>query len=115
MTPAQVNYLKYTFPNISEPFLSDVPSGWFDLLVDTLNTFNQISNTSYNISIKEKFGNLRIYCSSNDTIIQYCSSLAEIIGASICQYCGSKGAPCSTARGLKTVCDKCYLILEKNI
>lgn len=57
------------------------------------------------VQVKEKFGQLRIYCNYSDEVVNACINFAEHISASICEDCGNPGK----IRGANWLACRCNL------
>jgi len=89
--------------------------GWYDLIRDLSNDIEKIlveNDIAYMhlVQVKEKYGTLRIYMSTETEEISELIEAAEERSYSTCELCGFPG----TIRGisthwLQTQCDKCYL------
>ncbi|MEE9103375.1 MbcA/ParS/Xre antitoxin family protein [Pseudomonas nitroreducens] len=69
--------------------------GWADLiegLLRLLKRYSEVSQQEIRISqAKEKFGQLRIYSSGGDEIVDLAIDLVEVISGGICECCGQQG------------------------
>ena len=64
-------------------------------------------NTGFTVDqVKEKFGTLRFYCSTNDRISQYVR-FAETLSALTCEECGKPGRLGQRGGWYRTTCKKC--------
>ena len=112
----KLNELPKKYPKLfnNKPFYFECGDGWYDLL-DTLcahiEHHIEWKNKNMNIQInqiKEKFGELRFYCSGIDgdlyPVIDYASSLSR----KICEICGNRGKLRNEHGWRYTACDEHY-------
>lgn len=110
MTEDKSIALKGKFPRFFENgFRFDCDDGWFSLIESTLLLLNQHAaigpNESFKIKqIKEKFGRLRIYTSTNDDYIYGVINTVEHLSLKYCEVCGSVGELRSGNKRVRTLC-----------
>ena len=60
------------------------------------------------VQVKEKFGTLRIYHTSDDPYVEGLVSMAESVSSTTCEHCGNRGTT-STKGWYQTLCDPCKI------
>lgn len=91
-----------------------VNSGWVLLVKNLCENIMQIDDTVEIIQVKQKFGNLRFYCSNNNSQkIVDLIRLAEMTSSGICEICGDfdRVSTEGTSPYIQSLCAKC----RKNI
>lgn len=99
----------------------EVGDGWYwllDTLMETIHSYCKNNNKSYPniLQIKEKFGGLRFYCSSDSDSDNYSNRLidgmvwlAEHQSYHICETCGTtENVGRTTTRWITTICEDCF-------
>ncbi len=88
--------------------------GWYDLIDNLCHAVSTHFPNVRVLQIKEKFGGLRFYTSSDDsnpTLLRELLAKAENASFDICEICGQPGKTCNyTPSYIRTVCAEC---LEK--
>lgn len=85
-----------------------VGKGWRDLLTDCLQQMHAADPTFKIYQIKEKFGGLRLYWSTDatpDTDLEDFVKEAELESYQTCEECGAPGSPGGTS-WIKTLCEE---------
>jgi len=86
-------------------------SGWYDLLISTIETLISMGWTKNIYQAKEKFGKLRIYIDINEPNYNNLTDVlanVEIKSSVICEFCGSHSAHMRKQRHwIRTLCDEC--------
>jgi len=91
--------------------------GWTDLISIMLRQLkaSEPYEDFYITCIKEKYGFLNIYTTGCDIAQEWIIRFAENMSVYICEYCGNKGKLRDTTGWVKTRCDSCELIRQKEI
>jgi len=88
----------------------ETADGWFDLIYQACQEIKKVlkeDDTFVFDQIKEKFGGLRLYCSTtNDEAYKIADSYEEK-SYKVCEYCGSQDDVESKGLWIKTLCKKC--------
>jgi hypothetical protein len=92
----------------------DCDAGWYAILVDLDAKLSRLDPDYTVLQIKEKFGTLRFYCTTqaadNDARVRFDELVhrAERESAATCERCGRPGVLSSTRGGwYKTLCGRC--------
>ena len=131
------NYLVEKYPKIFINRYADMKStamiwgfdhndGWFwilDQLCDSIQSYIDMNNKWNTIKIpqvvadqvKEKFGTLNFYYQGGNDQIDGMVSLAEIMSANTCEFCGSTENVGRTNGWIYTICKDCYDHSEERI
>lgn len=107
-----VHRLEEKYSEILGPNLYfEVNDGWYELIKNLLHTINcyvargPLDGQFKIVTIKEKFGGLRVYSDHADEFIEGAIALAECLSNNICEVCGSPGQNLSKGGWLKTRCE----------
>ena len=92
----------------------DCGDGWYNLIYELFEKIESMYKTK-NISldkftvvqIKEKYGELRVYTTTNLQEVHRLIDKYERLSSSICEECGGKGVLHSKHGYLKTLCGEC--------
>ena len=85
--------------------------GWYQLIdnlfhILTSHAVNaQLADDFKVVTVKEKFGGLRVYCYNGDDFVSGAIAMAERISYNICDMCGAPGEVRVKSSWLKTRCD----------
>ena len=96
-----------------EGFLFECGPGWFNLIKDLSLKIEKIiqenddKSEMFAVQVKEKYGTLRFYMSSETERIIELIQEAETASSQICEVCGEVGK-IRGVRWFEVRCDKCY-------
>lgn len=101
------------------PFGFECGDGWFTLIDELCSVIDWILECHEEIKgfivlqVKEKFGTLRVYVSTEPDAIHGAIMLAEAMSSKICEQCGNPGK--TAGKGwIRTECDTCRDVREKS-
>jgi hypothetical protein len=89
----------------------EVNDGWYELIKNLLHVLNHhVAQTSLDgrfkiVTIKEKFGALRVYYDIGDDFIDGAIAMAECLSNNVCDVCGAPGRNQVKNNWLRTRCN----------
>lgn len=107
---------RQNYPRLfSDPELREIRcyAGWEDLLnalCHTLQTYLDASpqNPLVIVAVKEKWGELRVYCKGSDAFCRGAINMAAQMSLTVCEVCGQRGS----LVGEQWVCVRCPQHIE---
>lgn len=106
-----VNRLEEKYSEILGPNLYfEINDGWYELIKNLLHILNHhVAHATLEgefrvVTIKEKFGGLRVYYDNGDDFIDGAVTMAECLSNNVCDVCGAPGQNHSKGGWLKTRC-----------
>ena len=107
----KLNALSDKYPNLFPECkygIVYIGAGWLSILEQMSEELSQFPDVSY-IQVKEKFGQLRVYCSYTSTTpleIRPIIDKYELMARTTCETCGAEGSIKSKGGWLKCSCEK---------
>ena len=103
-----INTLIDKYPKLldSLDFGVECGDGWFDLIDTLCEDIIRVDPTAVATQVKEKFGTLRFYISSDEDEVFDLIDKAEDASETICEECGAPGKIIGVY-WFKTLCKKC--------
>jgi hypothetical protein len=83
---------------------SDIPDGWVDLVVELDKKLNEIQPDYSLDQVKEKWGGLRYYLTSENDAMSKLVEEYEKKSLETCEVCGKAGRPCHSRGWIATRC-----------
>jgi hypothetical protein len=88
----------------------EVNNGWYEVIKNLLHVLNHhVARTPLDgkfqiVTIKEKWGGLRVYFDNGDEFIEGAVAMAECLSNSVCEVCGAPGEKNAKGGWIKTKC-----------
>ncbi len=98
--------IKSRFAEGYGPFI-DVDKGWHQIIINLDKALSKLDPNYKIYQIKEKFGGLRYYCSSNNKLAKEIINEAERIADKTCENCGKPGTLVNNNGWYHTCCVDC--------